>query len=282
MTCEVWNRARLKRERCGALLAVAQGSANEPCLITLRYRPRDPRAPLALVGKTITFDTGGISIKPAKSMEWMRFDKSGGMAVLAAMEMIARLKIRRPVVGILAAAENMPGSRATRPGDVVVARSGKSIEVINTDAEGRLVLADALHVAQQHRPAAMVDLATLTGAAVAAVGHTVSAVMGDERLVKQLFKAGEATGDRIWPLPLYEEYFDMLKTPFADLKNTGDGTAGAIAGGMFLRQFVAADTPWAHIDLTHAWEERDSASSPAGANLFGAQLVCEWIRSFDD
>jgi len=281
LRCVVWDRRKLAAERCRSLLAVAQGSRQEPRMILLFHKPAGARGkPIVLVGKTITFDTGGISIKPARSMEWMKYDKSGGMAVLAAMEMISRLRVPRPVIGILAAAENMPGSMATRPGDVVKARSGKTIEIINTDAEGRLVLADALSVAQDFKPEAILDMATLTGAAVTALGHVVSAVMGNSKLVNDVMAAGERTGDRVWPMPLYREYQEMLKTPFADIKNTGDGTAGAIAGGMFLKQFVAPGTPWAHVDLTNAWEEREQSFSAAGANLFGAELALEWVRKF--
>jgi leucyl aminopeptidase len=281
LRCVVWDRRKLAAERCRSLLAVAQGSRQEPRMILLFHKPAGARGkPIVLVGKTITFDSGGISIKPARSMEWMKYDKSGGMAVLAAMEMVSRLRVPRPVIGILAAAENMPGSMATRPGDVVKARSGKTIEIINTDAEGRLVLADALSVAQDFKPEAILDMATLTGAAVTALGHVVSAVMGNSKLVNDIMAAGERSGDRVWPMPLYREYQEMLKTPFADIKNTGDGTAGAIAGGMFLKQFVAAGTPWVHVDLTNAWEEREQSFSAAGANLFGAELALEWIRKF--
>jgi leucyl aminopeptidase len=281
--CSVWRKPRLEQENCRALLAVGQGSRHEPCMIALTYRGRRPGLrPIVIVGKTVTFDAGGISLKPAKSMEWMRYDKSGGMATLCAMSIVARIKPLRPVVGLLAAAENMPGASATRPGDVVRSRSGKTIEIINTDAEGRLVLADALSVAQDLAPHCVIDLATLTGAAVTALGHVVSAVMGNSPdLVEQLCAAGEATGERLWPLPLHAEYLSMLRTPFADLRNTGDGTAGAIAGGMFLSQFVDERTPWAHIDLTHAWEEQEKPYASAGANLFGARLLAEWIRRMD-
>ena len=281
LRCEVWSGARLEREGCRTLLAVGQGSAEPPCMIRLEYRPRGARGrPVVVVGKTITFDSGGLSLKPAKSMEWMRYDKSGGMAVLALFEMLGRLRpaLPHPVVGILAAAENMPGGRATRPGDIVRTRAGLTVEIMNTDAEGRLVLADALDVACDLKPAAVVNLATLTGAAVTAVGRLVSAIMGNrDTLVNGLRSAGEATGERLWPLPLYPEYGDLLRSPFADMKNIGDGSAGTFVGGMFLRRFVAEGVPWAHIDLTHAWEEQDTPHAPAGANLFGARLLLEWL-----
>jgi leucyl aminopeptidase len=279
----LWRSSRLRAEKCRALLAVGQGSRNEPCLIVVKHPGRRKSLrPVVLVGKTITFDTGGISLKPAKSMEWMKYDKSGGMAVLGAMAAIGRLKPARPVIAILAAAENMPGASATRPGDIVRSRAGKTIEIVNTDAEGRLVLADALSVALDFDPHRIVDLATLTGAAVTALGHITSAVMGNtSSLVEELRAAGEATGERLWPMPLYPAYAGMLKSPFADLRNTGDGTAGAIAGGMFLREFVDDRTPWAHIDLTHAWEEQDRPHAAAGATLFGARLLVEWLRRND-
>lgn len=282
LSCEVWGRARLVREKCGALLAVAQGSTAEPQLIILRYPGRKRGArPVVLVGKTITFDTGGISIKPARNMEWMKYDKSGGMAVLAAMELVGSvLRPDYPVVGILAAAENMPGGRATRPGDIVRSRSGKTIEIINTDAEGRLVLADALSVARDLDPSCVIDLATLTGAASVALGRFRSPLLGNhDRLADSLRLAGQRTGDRLWPLPLDQDYAAMLGSPFADLRNTGDGSAGTIAGAMFLRQFVPDNLPWAHIDLTSAWEERDSTTCAAGATLFGAALLADWIAA---
>lgn len=277
-----WNRAELKRQRCNSILAVAQGSKEEPYLIQLTYPGRKRKLPpLVVVGKTITFDTGGISLKPGKNMEWMKFDKSGGMAVLAFMSLVgAVLKPDRPVIGLLAAAENMPGSTATRPGDVITSRNGKTIEIINTDAEGRLVLADALDVASGLNPACIIDFATLTGAALVALGRQVSAIMSNHaELSESLQKAGERTGDRLWPLPLYPEYAHLLNSPFADVKNIGDGTAGTIIGGMFLKAFVKPGIPWAHIDLTSAWEERPTSHGPAGATLFGAALLAEWLDS---
>jgi leucyl aminopeptidase len=268
--------------RCQALLAVGRGS-RQPCyLIEIRHRGAGKGAPVALVGKTITFDSGGLSLKPPKSMEWMRYDKCGGMAVLAAVEALHVLKVKQPVVALLAVAENMPGGDAMRPGDVVKTRSGKTVEILNTDAEGRLVLADALHVACAYRPRCVVDLATLTGAATIALGKVYSALFGRPNdLLEQLRKAGQATGELVWPLPLHADYAHMLHSSFADLKNTGDGTAGAVAGAMFLRNFVPDEVPWAHLDLTHAWRESSSPASTAGATLQGAQLLVEWISTMD-
>lgn len=282
VACSVMTAQGLRRERCNAILAVAQGSRHEPCLITLRYRGTRPGLkPLALVGKTITFDSGGLSLKPSKSMEWMQFDKCGGMAVLAATLIAARLRLRRPVIGILATAENMPGSKATRPGDIIRSRSGKTIEILNTDAEGRIVLADALSMAADYKPEAIVDIATLTGACVVALGHILSAVMGNRQsLVDQLKKAGDACGDRLWPLPLLPEYADDIRSQFADMKNVGEGSAGTIIGGSFLQEFVPASIPWAHLDIAGtAYEEKERSYSSVGATLFGAKLFVEWIKS---
>lgn len=281
LSCRVLDRTALARRGCRAFLAVGQGSRHEPRLIILRYPGRQRNLkPVVLIGKTITFDTGGISLKTGKGMEWMKYDKCGGMAVLAALLMAARRRLRQPVIGLLAAAENMPGGEATRPGDIVRSCSGKTIEIVNTDAEGRLVLADTLTLAAEYQPAAIVDLATLTGASIVALGHVVSAVMGnDGNLVEQLRRAGEACGERLWPLPLWPDYDEDLKSPFADLKNVGEKGAGTIIGGAFLRQFVPAGVPWAHVDIANtAWEETPKPYRPAGATMFGAQLLVQWLR----
>ena len=276
---KVWGPAALRRMRCEALLTVGQGSRHPCYLIEIRHRGRGRGAPVALVGKTITFDSGGLSLKPAKSMEWMRYDKCGGMAVLAAVEALHQVKVKQPVVALLAVAENMPGGRAMRPGDVVKTRSGKTVEILNTDAEGRLVLADALDVACSHRPRCVVDLATLTGAATVALGRVYSALFGRPfDLVDQLRQAGTESTELVWPMPLHADYESMLSSAFADLKNTGDGTAGAVAGAMFLSKFVPGSIPWAHIDLTNAWRESGTASAPAGATLQGAQLLVDWLH----
>lgn len=278
VSCRVWDAAALAKEKCGALLAVAQGSRRPGCLIRLAHAGKPGRRPLVVVGKAVTFDSGGISLKPGKNMEWMKYDKSGGMAALAAVLLAARLKLPRPVVAYVPAVENMPGDAATRPGDVVTARNGKTVEILNTDAEGRLILADALTFAADEKPAAIVDVATLTGAVIVALGHEATAVMGnDDRLVLDLMLSGEATGERLWQLPLWPEYDDMLKGQFADLKNVGDGSAGTIAGGAFLKAFVPAGIPWAHLDVAGtAWLEKDEAHGAAGATLAPARLLADW------
>ncbi len=231
-----------------------------------------------VVGKAMMFDTGGISLKPGKNMEWMKFDKSGGLAALATVLLAARLKLPRPVVAYIAAAENMPGGNATRPGDIVAARNGKTIEILNTDAEGRLMLADALSFAAEEKPAAVVDIATLTGAVVIALGREATGMMAnDDRLAAELTRSGEATGERLWPLPLWPEYDEMLKGAFADLKNIGDGTAGTIAGGAFLKQFAPAGVPWAHLDIAGtAWLETEQPHGAPGATLVPARLLADW------
>lgn len=282
LSCRVYDAADLRRERCHALLAVAAGSRQAPRLILLQYAgTRRGARPIALVGKTLTFDAGGLSLKPAMNMEWMRYDKCGGMAVLATVLTASRLRFPHPVVGLLAAAENLPDGGAARPGDIVRARSGRTIEIVNTDAEGRLVLADALSIAADFRPAIMVDVATLTGAARIALGEQASALCSpDESLATALMEAGRRSGDRVWPLPLWPEYDKMLETPFADIKNSGDGSAGTIAGAAFLRAFVPEGMPWAHLDIAaRAWIEKEQPHRYPGATMAGARLLIEWLRT---
>ncbi len=278
LSCRVWDMAALEKAKCGALLAVAQGSRLPGCLIRLAHAGRRGLKPLVVVGKAVTFDSGGISLKPSKSMEWMKYDKCGGMAALGAVLLAARLKLPRPVIAYIPAVENMPGGGATRPGDIVTARNGKTIEILNTDAEGRLILADALSYAAEEKPAAIVDIATLTGAVIVALGHEATAVLGNnDRLILELMLAGEATGERLWQLPLWPEYDAMLKGQFADLKNIGDGTAGTIAGGAFLKQFVPENIPWAHLDNAGtAWLESEQSHGAPGATLVPARLLADW------
>lgn len=282
LSCSVLGGAQLRKEKCNALLAVAGGSARDARMITLTYKGTDPKAkPVVLVGKTITFDSGGLSLKPGRNMSWMLFDKCGGMAVLAAMQMVARLQPSVPVIGILAAAENMPDGAASRPGDIVRSRAGKTIEILNTDAEGRLALADALHMALKHKPAAIVDLATLTGAAIVALGHHAAALMGNDRnLTQALRQAADAGGERLWEFPLWKEYREDMKGTFADLQNISkSGTAGTITAGAFLSEFVPKHIPWAHIDIAGtAWVETPKPWMDPGATLFGARTLIEWIK----
>lgn len=285
LSCQVLGKAELTKKGCGAILSVAQGSAQDAKMIILKHPGTIRKSrPIVLVGKTVTFDSGGISLKPGKGMGWMRYDKCGGMAVLAAMQMIARMNVKVPVVGILGAAENMPSSAATRPGDIIKAFDGKTIEVLNTDAEGRLVLADALGLAAKMNPAAIVDLATLTGACIVALGSAASAILGnDQKLVNTLIDAGAAAGERLWQLPLYKDYTDEMKSDFADLSNLGkSGGAGTATAAAFLQEFVPDGIPWAHLDIAGtAWLEAPKPYQAPGATLFGARLLAHWINGLD-
>jgi leucyl aminopeptidase len=256
LECEVLERERMQELGMGALLGVAQGSAEPPALIVLRYQPQqgDSSAHLGLVGKAVTFDTGGISIKPADGMEKMKYDMSGGAATIAAMRAIAQLKPSIRVTGFIPTVENMPGSRAQRPGDIVTTLSGKTVEVINTDAEGRLILADAMAYARQQGCTHMIDAATLTGAIVVALGHVHVGLFGnDDALLAKIQNAANASGERMWRMPLDDDYKEYLKSPFADLSNVGGRWGGAITAAYFLKEF-AGDTPWAHLDIAGtAW-----------------------------
>jgi leucyl aminopeptidase len=288
LTCTVWDKAELEQRGCGGLLAVGGGSRNEPRLIVLEYIPTAAagQKPIALVGKAITFDSGGISIKPADKMDEMKFDKCGGLAVLGAMRAIAQLQLPVPVLGIIAAAENMPSSSCYRPGDIVTSYAGKekrgvTIEVLNTDAEGRIILGDALAYARERGAAAIIDLATLTGACVVALGPFAAGLFGnDEQLVAQVRAAGEATGERCWPLPLWDEYKEKIKSDVADHKNTGGREGGASTAAAFLAKYVG-DTPWAHLDIAGtAWNTDERPYFAKGANAFGVRLLVQLLEQW--
>jgi leucyl aminopeptidase len=274
----VLDRAQLQQEGMGALLAVAQGSAQEPRLIVLEYRGAADAAPVALVGKGVTFDSGGISIKPAQNMEDMKFDMSGAAAVLGTFETLGRLKPKINVVGVIPATENLPSGTAVKPGDVVKSHLGKTIEIINTDAEGRLILCDALSYVRRFKPAAVIDIATLTGAVVVALGQVAIGAMGnDEPLLAEVRDAGERAGERAWPLPLWDEYRDLLKSDIADVKNSGGRGAGSIAGGWFLREFVEG-YPWVHLDIAGtAYTDGEGPHQTKGPTAVGVRLFTELI-----
>ena len=273
----VLDKAAIAREKMGALLAVAQGSAEEPRFIQLEYRGGEA-APVVLVGKGVTFDTGGISIKPAQNMEDMKYDMSGAAAVLGTFEVLGRLKPPVHVVGLIPSTENMPSGTALKPGDVITSHLGKTIEVINTDAEGRLILCDALSWARRFHPACVLDIATLTGAIVVALGHTAAGVMGtDEDLIDEVRAAGDRAGERVWPLPLWEEYRDLMKSDIADVKNAGGRPAGSISAGWFLREFVEG-YPWAHLDIAGtAYTDRDEPIRVKGPTGIGVRLFSEFV-----
>jgi leucyl aminopeptidase len=277
---EIFGEEEMKRMGMGALLAVSRGSEEPARFIVMKHLPEgaDSKQLIALVGKGITFDSGGISIKPAQAMEEMKYDMGGGAAVIGAMQIIAQLKPGIRVLGIVAAAENLPSGRAYKPGDVVRSLSGKTIEIINTDAEGRVVLSDALTYAVNQGATQIVDAATLTGACVVALGDVRAAVMGtDEELINDLIGAGDECGERLWNLPLDNDYANMIKSDIADVKNSGGRVAGSITAAMFLKAF-AGNVPWAHLDIAGtAWFEEEKPHLAKGATGFGARLLAHYV-----
>ncbi len=247
---EVWDETGLAELGCGGILGVGQGSANAPRLVRLEYSPRGARRTLAIVGKGITFDTGGISIKPAQNMDHMKADMSGAAAVIAAMNAIARLRLPVRVVGWVPTAENMPGGRAQRPGDILTTYGGHTVEVLNTDAEGRLILADALEMAAEESPDLIVDAATLTGAQSVALGKRTSGVMGRPDAARDgVWEASRRAGELMWPMPIPEELRPSLDSPVADIANIGERMGGMMTGAAFLADFVPEEIPWVHLDI---------------------------------
>jgi len=270
----------LQKEKMGGILGVAQGSAEEPRLIVIEHRPKKPKKSVVIVGKGVTFDSGGISIKAAKGMEDMKFDMAGGATVIGIMRAVAHLELPIKVVGLVPTAENMPSGTAIKPGDILTMANGKTVEVDNTDAEGRLLLADALHYADRFNPDIVLDFATLTGACVVALGHEAAGIMGnDDELVNTLREIGENIGERVWPLPLYDEYLSYLKSEWADLKNTGSRWGGAVTAGTFLKQFVPEKVSWAHLDVAGvAYHEKEHNGLPTGASGFGVALTVAFLE----
>jgi leucyl aminopeptidase len=264
----------------GALLGVGQGSARESKLVILQWKGgAKGEAPLAFIGKGVTFDTGGISIKPAQNMEDMKWDMAGAGAVVGLMKALAGRKAKVNVVGLCGLVENMPSATAQRPGDVVTSMSGQTIEVINTDAEGRLVLADVVWYAQDRfKPKFMIDLATLTGAIIISLGHEIAGLFANsDELAERLLAAGKATGERLWRMPLGEPYDKQINSDIADMKNTGGREGGSITAAQFIQRFVN-DVPWAHLDIAGlAWSKKDSATCPKGATAFGVQLLNQFV-----
>lgn len=270
----------LQKEKMGGILGVAQGSAQEPRLVVIEHRPKKPKKSVVLVGKGVTFDSGGISIKPSSGMGWMKYDMAGAATVVGVMRAVADLDLPMKIVGLVPAAENMPSGTAIRPGDILTMASGKTVEVDNTDAEGRLLLADALHYSAKFNPDIVIDFATLTGACVVALGHEAAGMMGnDDELLDRLKKLGEKVGERVWPLPLYEEYTDYLKSEWADIKNAGDRWGGVVTAGAFLREFVPDKVSWAHLDVAGvAYHEKEHNGLPKGASGFGVVLMVEYLK----
>lgn len=282
VSLKILERKDMERLGMGALLGVARGSHEPPKFIILEYKGSKAAAkegrPVVLVGKTITFDTGGISLKPAENMEQMKADMTGGAEVLAAIRAAARLKLPLHVISILPATENMPGGRAMKPGDIVKTLSGKTVEVQNTDAEGRLILSDGLAYATRYKPSALIDVATLTGACVVALGQFAIGMFGnDVRLKEALRKAGLKAGERVWEMPLWEEYFEQLKSDVADMRNIGGRGGGMITAALFLSKFVDG-CPWVHLDIASTdWSERERAYIPKGPTGIGTRLLIQYL-----
>jgi len=274
----VLKEAEIKELGMGGVLAVAQGSSRPPRFLVLEYGDTATR-PVVLVGKGVCFDSGGISIKSAAGMAEMKMDMSGAAAVIGTFEAVSRLKLPVHMVGLIPAVENMPGGNATKPGDIVRHYNGKTSEVDNTDAEGRLILADALGYAEKFRPAAVIDLATLTGAVVVALGHHATGMLGNDRgLITRLKQAGEQTYERVWELPLFDEYEQLIRSDVADVKNVGGRWAGAITGAWFLKKFIGK-YKWVHLDIAGtAIVEESTAYIPKGASGVGVRLLTEFFR----
>jgi leucyl aminopeptidase len=283
LTIETYGAEKLHELKMGAFWSVAQGSDEPPALIVARYEPKGaPEKPLiGLVGKGITFDTGGISIKPSDGMEKMKYDMAGGAAMLGAIRAIALLKPKVRVLAIVCASENMPSGKAQKPGDVQIAMSGKSIEIINTDAEGRLVLADGLHYARQLGATHLIDAATLTGACVVALGYINAGVFtNDDSMWEGFHAALKRAGEKMWRLPIDQDYQELIKSNIADIKNSGGRWGGAVSAAMFLKEFVE-ETPWMHLDIAGtAWEEESKAWIAKGPSGIAVRSIVEFVRSF--
>jgi leucyl aminopeptidase len=293
LLCRVLDVPEMRKRGMGGILGVGLGSANPPRLIVLEYgatpkrrgtaaRRAPARPTVCIVGKGITFDSGGISIKPAAGMHEMKHDMSGAATVVGLLQAAAKLKLPLHVVGVIAAAENMPSGTAYRPGDVLKTASGQTVEILNTDAEGRVVLSDALHFARtEYAPDAIVDLATLTGACVVALGKWCSGLFSnDDRLAGQLLQAGETTAERVWRMPLWDDHREAIRGEVGDIKNTGGRDGGAITAAAFLSCFVEK-TPWAHLDIAGtAWADKPNPYQPRGATGVGVRLLAEWLRSY--
>jgi leucyl aminopeptidase len=285
LECTILNEKQLEKQGYTGLIEVGKGSVHPPRMIILRYKPtRRATGHLALVGKGITFDTGGLSLKPSEGMEAMKGDMAGAGAVLYAMAAISRLKPAARVTGIIATAENFPGPKAQRPGDIFIAKNGKSIVVDNTDAEGRLVLTDAFYRAKEERATHIVDIATLTGACVRALGTSMAGIMGNNpALVQAVIQSGQNHGETFWELPLPDEYKEMLKTPYADINNIGGKYAGAITAGLFLQEFVPEGAAWAHLDIAGPFIiDKKWKYYTEGATAFGLKTMVDLAEHFKE
>ncbi|HXV49161.1 MAG TPA: leucyl aminopeptidase [Candidatus Binatia bacterium] len=276
---EVWNKKKIESMQLAGLLAVNRGSLEEPRFIKIHYRPPGkPKKKVALIGKGITFDSGGLSLKPSKSMETMKLDMAGGAAVIATMVCLPKLGLDIEVTGYVPTTDNLPGHNAQKPGDVIRYLNGKTIEVLNTDAEGRLILADALALAAAQKPDCMINLATLTGACMTALGTQVAGLFSnDQPLANRLLHCSQEAGEKLWQLPLVKEYKELIKSSVADMKNIGGAHGGAITAALILQEFVG-DIPWAHLDIAGpAFAESDNALGPKGGTGFGVRTLVKFL-----
>jgi len=286
MKCSIISKKELIKKGFGGIIAVGQGSKNEPKLIVLEHNggSRNEK-PIVLVGKAVTFDTGGISLKPGEKMDEMKFDKCGGCTVIGIMKVVSELKLPINLVGIIPSVENMPGGESYRPGDIIKLYSGKTAEILNTDAEGRIILADALSFGEkQYSPKAIIDFATLTGACIIALGTNVAGMISNnDKLTQKIKESSKRTAEEVWELPLNDDYMDMIKSDVADMKNVGIGrTAGTITAAAFLRNAIR-DTPWVHIDIAGvAWTQvgtKEKPYNPKGATGFGVRLILDYLQN---
>ncbi|HVG23575.1 MAG TPA: leucyl aminopeptidase [Thermoanaerobaculia bacterium] len=278
--CTVYGKREIARMKMGGLIAVNRGSVEEPRFVVMEYAPRRAKKHVALVGKGITFDSGGISIKPGEKMEEMKFDMCGAAAVIGIIEAAARLALPVKVTGIFAATDNLPSGSAYKPGEIITMMSGKTVEIVNTDAEGRMILGDALHYASELKPDHLIDYATLTGACVVALGSEAAGLFStDDELAQKLIESGERTGDRVWRLPAWDEYKDLIRSEWADMKNSGGRWGGAITAAVFLKEFVNCPS-WAHLDIAGtAYAEGETPREARGATGAGVRVTIDFLRS---
>jgi leucyl aminopeptidase len=278
--CTVYGRRDVERMKMGGLIAVNRGSIEDPRFVVMEYTPRKASKHVALVGKGITFDSGGISIKPSEKMEEMKFDMCGAAAVIGVIEAAAKLELPVKVTGIFAATDNLPSGSAYKPGEIITMMSGKTVEIVNTDAEGRMILGDALHYASQLKPDHILDYATLTGACVVALGTDAAGLFSnDDELARKLIESGERVGERLWRMPIWDEYKDLIRSEWADMKNSGGRWGGAISAAVFLKEFV--DCPsWAHLDIAGtAYADSENAREARGANGAGVRVTIDFLQS---
>jgi leucyl aminopeptidase len=282
LKCQVFDKKQIEKLKMGGLLAVNRGTAQEPRFIVLEHSPRKAKKTIVIVGKGITFDSGGISIKPSERMEEMKFDMCGAAAVVGIMQAAATLEIPHRVIGLIPSTENLPSGTAYKPGDIITTMSGKTVEVVNTDAEGRMILCDALHYASRFEPDHLIDLATLTGACVVALGGEASGLFSnDDALARKLIESGNQVGERLWRLPEWDDYREYIASEWADVKNSGGRWAGAITAAVFLKEFVECDS-WAHIDIAGtAWTENKTSRERKGATGVGVRALISFLESLE-